>query len=122
MGGGGSWWVSRIWIAVGVAVAVPFLALAWWLGSPLFIDKVVDEEFPFVQAAQVPADMTKREVEDAMETIAKVGSETKEAMTTEMSVASVVKAGEFTEVDSVHGGEGTASIYKLPDGSHVLRL
>ena len=112
----------RIWTAVGVVVAVPFLALAWWLGSPLFIDKVVEEEFPFAQAAQVPDDMTRREVEDAMATIAKVGSETKEAMTTEMAVASVVKSGEFMEVDSVHGGEGTASIYKLPDGSHVLRL
>ena len=38
-----------------------------------------------------------------MATIAKVGSETKEAMTTEMAVASVVKSGEFMEVDSVHG-------------------
>ena len=29
-----------------VVWAVPLLALAWWLGSPLLIDEAVDEEFP----------------------------------------------------------------------------
>ena len=35
---------KRILIAAAV-LAVPALALAWWLGSPLFIDRAVNEEF-----------------------------------------------------------------------------
>ena len=33
-------------VVVVVIIAIPALALAWYLGSPLFIDKTVDEEFP----------------------------------------------------------------------------
>ena len=49
-----------------VIVAVPALALAWWLGSPLLIDEVVDEPFPRAAMAIVPDDMTAEEVEQTM--------------------------------------------------------
>ena len=49
-----------------VIVAIPALALAWWLGSPLFIDRVVDEPFPLAAMAVVPDDMTAEEVEAIM--------------------------------------------------------
>ncbi len=49
-----------------VVIAVPILALAWWLGSPLFIDQVVDEPFPRAAMAVIPDDMTAEEVEQAM--------------------------------------------------------
>lgn len=49
-----------------VIVAVPVLALAWWLGSPLFIDQVVNEPFPRAAMAIVPDDMTAEEVEQEM--------------------------------------------------------
>lgn len=49
-----------------VIVALPVLAFAWWLGSPLFIDRVVDEPFPIAAMAVVPDDMTAEEVEEIM--------------------------------------------------------
>ena len=49
-----------------VIVAIPVLAFAWWLGSPLFIDQVVDEPFPVAAMAVVPDDMTAEEVEEIM--------------------------------------------------------
>ena len=49
-----------------VIVALPVIGLAWWLGSPLFIDRVVDEPFPLAAMAVVPDDMTAEEVEAIM--------------------------------------------------------
>ena len=186
----------NILIIAAIVVLVPVAAFAWWLLSPLFISKTVDEEFPFAATAQVPADMTMAEVETVMETMAKMdqepmnepmprqmdsptgskmdnagqeaavsaeaaeetsmitievdkevaaevvtGSEdameemvqeivrnmettpttptTPEAMTLEpVALAS----GNFRDADSFHRGSGTATVYRLPDGSHLLRL
>ena len=37
----------RIWWIVAIVIAVVLLApVAWYLGSPLFINKTVDEPFP----------------------------------------------------------------------------
>ena len=114
----------RTWIIVAVTIAVPVLAVAWYLGSPLLFDKAVEEEFPFAAAAAVPPNMTRSEVEGAMATMAKMDSpmEKEEAMTDEMAKATVVKTGEFKNADSFHKGQGKATIYSLPDGTHVLRL
>lgn len=46
-------------LAIGGAVlAIPVIAVAWWLGSPLFLDTEVSEDFPMAAAAIVPDDMT----------------------------------------------------------------
>ncbi len=37
--------LKRYWWAVALLIAV-LAPLAWYLGSPLFINKVVDEPFP----------------------------------------------------------------------------
>ena len=108
--------------AIMVVVAIPVAAVAWWLGSPLFIDKTVEEEFPLAFAAVVPDGMTRKEVEDTMATMAKMDSEKKEPMTEGMAKAKVIKSGTFKDADRAHKGEGTATIYTLPDGSSVLRL
>lgn len=42
---------KRLWIPIGLIVLGPLLALAWWLGSPLFLDATVQEEFPVVASA-----------------------------------------------------------------------
>jgi len=52
-------WILATWghrIAVGAlaVLAIPILALAWWLGSPLFISTTVDEEFPMTVSAEIP--------------------------------------------------------------------
>ena len=59
---------KRRWVIItAVLVLIPALALAWWLGSPLFIDRVVDEPFPRAAMAVVPDDMTMEQVEEMME-------------------------------------------------------
>ena len=198
-------------IVAAVIVAIPVLALAWWLGSPLFINKTVDEEFPFSVSAVVPEDMTRAQVDQTMETMAMMDSpvseampeaaapsgspgdmmgamdnmtpamiagamqgmtpemmaevaeamaevvpgmtpetvaEAMESMTPEMMASVlegmtpemraqiagmmpemmapaapvVLKSGAFRDADSFHNGEGSATVYELPDGSHVLRF
>ena len=169
-------------IVAAVIVAIPVLALAWWLGSPLFINKTVDEEFPFSVSAVVPEGMTQVQVEETMATMAmmdtepvtdampsmtmdemvtvvaeEMAAEMMAGMTPEMMAAMatgegpegmveemagemvggavgsvvemmaaggpvVVKSGAFRDADSFHQGEGSATVYELPDGSHVLRF
>ncbi len=54
-------------VQIGAAIlAIPALVLAWWLGSPLLIDDVVNEPFPRAAMAVIPDDMTADEVEQAM--------------------------------------------------------
>lgn len=116
--------VKRALIALGVVVLGVGAYIAWWLITPLFVDTVVEEEFPFAAAAEVPADMTRVEVEATMEAIAEVDSEVAEAMPQEMETAGVVKllSGDFRDADRFHRGEGAASVYLSGDGTLILRL
>ena len=107
----------------GLAVAlIPVLALAWWLGSPLFISKTVDEEFPMTVGADIPEGMSRSEAETIMEGMAKMDSPMMESMTHDGATAMVVKTGSFRDADSFHKGSGQATIYRLADGEHVLRV
>ena len=74
------------------------------------------------QAATVPDGMTRGDVEMTMATMAKMDSPAEEAMPDEMAESGAVKTGQFRDADRFHRGSGTATIYRLPDGSHVLRL
>ena len=111
--------LGRLILAAMTAVV---LALAWWLGSPLFLSKTVDEEFPLTVDATVPENMTRAEVEAVMKGMAMVDSPMSEGMMAGMAGASVVKTGTFRDADRSHKGSGSVTIYRLEDGSHVLRL
>jgi hypothetical protein len=111
----------RTWIVAGLVVAVPVLALGWWLGSPLFIDNEVNEEFPMSAGAVIPDDMTAVEVETAMaEAAEEPNTESNEDMPEPGPTA--LLTGEFDDFDDLHRGSGRATIYRLEDGSQVLRL
>ena len=114
---------QRILIA-GLIVAIPAIALAWWLGSPLFLNKTVDEEFPRTVGAEIPASTTRAEAEKVMVDAAAINETTAEEMTGEMLEVTTValKSGSFSDEDRVHKGSGTATVYRLEDGEHVLRL
>ena len=71
---------KRVIASVTVVVLIPVAAVAWWLGSPLFMNTTVEEEFPFAFAATVPSDMTMAGVEEVMAGMAKVDQEVNEAM------------------------------------------
>lgn len=82
-----------------VSLAVLVLgALAWYLGSPLLLNRTKEEQLSF----EVP-----RQAE-------------MEAMP-EQELA-IVKSGEIAGADQFHQGSGTATIFELPDGSQILRL
>ncbi len=122
---------KRILIAAAI-LAVPALALAWWLGSPLFIDRAVNEEFPLSADAAVPAGMTRAQVEQTMATMAMLDGEAMDEAMPAMPAATpgappadapmIVKRGMFRDADGFHRGEGSATIYRLADGSHALRF
>ncbi len=107
---------------VGAVVLVPLLALAWWLFSPLLLDKTVEEEFPLAASADVPKTMTRGEVEAVMAGMAKTDAPTAETMTDAMAKAVALKTGPFQDADRFHKGSGAATMYRLEDDSAVLRL
>ena len=112
----------RVVIGALAVLAVPVVAIAWWLGSPLFLDRTVQEAFPYSGGAVVPPGMTQRQVEETMATLAEIDAPASEAMPGAMAAAAVVKAGRFMDADSFHRGSGSATVYRLGDGAHVLRL
>jgi len=122
---------KRLLIAAGV-LAIPVLALAWWLGSPLFIDSEVSEELP--GAAAAPTTDTTLAATGTTETMDDEEPADDEPMddepmtdettttTTSPSGPVALLTGEFEDADSSHQGSGTATLYELEDGSQLLRL
>ena len=188
---------------IAVVILIPVLVIGWWLLSPLFISKTVEEEFPFSASAVVPENMERTDVEMVMSRMAEMGEQVdepmmkmedmgsgademasemmgspmmdtvadtaaagaaedlskdmtpfmpegmpanaeqimvqvmaerikenlEEAMTDAMAQPPAdppapvgLKQGEFTDADRFHQGSGQATIYRLPDGSHLLRV
>ena len=105
--------IRKILTAAAVIAAIPAIGLAWWLGSPLFIDKTVDEQFPLSVSADVPEGFTRQEVEETMATMAKMDNTMTEPMMSEMSSAQVLSMGNFKDADDFHKGSGAATIYQL---------
>ncbi|NIM92125.1 MAG: hypothetical protein GTO18_00200 [Anaerolineales bacterium] len=95
----------------GGAVAVIIVgAVAWYLGSPLFIDRTVEEEFPIALATEMmetAVAMPDKEMDDEMPS-------------GEQPV--VLRSGEFVGADSFHLGSGTAMIFELSNSDRLLRL
>ncbi len=136
--------MSRKYLFIGVAliIVLPILALAWWLLSPLLVDQTVEEDLPFAAQAVVPADMTRAEVQDVMAGMAKLTRPVDEPIPDKMTMgaedssggsstttapdragtALVLSKGTFQGADRFHQGSGEATIYRAPDGSHLLRL
>ena len=113
---------KRRWFVVSaIAVAIPVLALGWWLGSPLFLDREVIEEFPRAALAEVPGDMTDEQVEAEMEEAEGVVLAASDDMPDEAGPVALV-SGDIMGADAFHQGSGTATIYQLEDGSRILRL
>lgn len=113
---------GRITLVGLIAASIPLLLLAGWLIRPLFVDTVVDESFPLGANATIPEELTDDEARVMMSAASKLEIEVEEAMTEAMSAATQLKSGSFVDGDAFHQGEGSATIYQLDDGSHVLRF
>ena len=113
-------------LIIGAVVVIAIAAWpAWWFLSPLFIDDVVDEDFPMSFNAVLPAGMTQQEAEDEMVEAAEVDAPVDEEMPEPMASPAApvqVKVGSFTDADRFHKGSGSATIYRGSDGSHLLRF
>ena len=81
--------------------------VGWWLGSPLFLDRTVDEVIPLITESTNPrTPLPAGEPPDAT------------VPTTPVLIAS----GTFAGADDFHEGSGEASVIRLVDDSLVLTL
>jgi hypothetical protein len=111
----------RLWWGIAIAAVVVGAPIVWYLGSPLFISRVVSEEFPMSGSATIPEGMTKQQVEETMASAAQTTVEAAEAMPPAAAAAVPVARGTFTGADGFHRGQGTATVYRLGDGL-ILRF
>ena len=113
-----------------IVLAALVLAGAWFLGSPLFIDRTVDEDFDFIleeggvdmdAVMSMPDDKRLSMMDEIMSVAANAPDESVADDMPEQAPL-VIASGNFTDADPVHKGTGSATLYKLPDDRHVLRF
>ncbi len=125
---------NRVIMGIGLLVVVGGI-VTFPLWRPLFVDDVVDEAFPdftsderlafkalpeeeqtlYIEMSETDADMALNMALARMED----DTQAEETMPDEPAVLAM---GQFIEIDRIHKGEGSATIYELPDGSRVLRF
>ncbi len=119
--------MKRILLAIAIVVG---LSTAWFLGSPLFLDRSVDEGLDFLMddgrvdltAVMAMSEAERRSQMDDIMDAAAAAPDSAAAEPMPGDAPRVVAAGQFVDADSIHKGTGTANLYALPDGSWVLRF
>lgn len=114
-------------LIVRVAVLASLIVLGgviWYLASPLFIDKVVDEEFPIAApGAEALAQVSEKAEGVAADAEAMPDQQMAEPMPESGADSpTLISQGQFQDGDSFHKGSGTATIYRLPEGDQLLRF
>jgi hypothetical protein len=99
-----------------VVLAVPFIAVQWWLISPFFIDDVVDDEFETSISEQRATATSTPTTASAPGT-----SSPAPAPPTAPPGPVLVGSGMFVGLAG-HEGRGEAGVFLLPDGMQVLRF
>lgn len=125
-------------ILLGMALIAATFTFPYW--QPLFTRQAVEEVFPGLNADQqaafsaLPAEIQRAyqqmrvtsepmALEIARSALsADVVVPTAEQAMPNMTAPVIVASGTFTEVDLLRKGQGTATIYRLPDNSQILRL
>lgn len=108
--------MKRNRLLAGIFGLVIVLPLAWWLGSPLFIDREVAEGDPFgeTMVEERSADPTPNADPTTLE------GDSAEMQADSADVTSIA-TGMFIDADSAHRGSGTATILQRDD-RRVLRF
>ena len=123
-------------------VVISVIAVAWYLISPLFIDKQVDEGFPTLmpmpsetpntEATEDPGAQMTQTAQSLGFDPAQATAMMEEAMAAEPSISeedmpegadqgmTIIAQGQFYDI--AHEGMGTATIYELADGTRILRF
>lgn len=120
-------------IGIGALLVVAVFTFPLW--RPLLVDDVVDEAFPGLPA-EMQDDFRALPQEQQDLLLQMRGENEAMALDTARSMLSgdspvsedmptepvTLLSGEFIRIDAIHGAEGTATIYRLPDESLVVRL
>ena len=130
--------MKRNQVIIGVIVlGIIAIGAAYPLWIPLFVDQTVDEAFPFASMTEeeqaafnaLPEDQQalliamKDENEEMAEETARGVILPDTEMDEDMPEEPVaLSSGSFIEIDRIHSGEGTATIYEVPGSSSVLRF
>ena len=124
--------LNLVVVAIGIVIA----AAAWYLGSPLFLDDVVDEALPFEIPSAEELDAMPAEKRDAMEaemmaTAAAMpplmtndpmpGGSGESGSGGDDAGPTILSSGDFAGADDFHMGSGTATIYGSGE-DRILRL
>ncbi|MCB9133903.1 MAG: DM13 domain-containing protein [Anaerolineales bacterium] len=116
---------KRTWlILVGLLIVLP---IGWYLISPLFINKTVDEDFPVVPTTETQPQPTVPAVAIAPTNIAAPTDTAPQADTLSQDPnaplpTDMILLAQGEIYDLAHEGVGTASLYQLADGSRILRF
>ncbi len=112
-----------------IVVLVALGAAAWFFVGPLFVDRTVDEPFALVDEyghfnkAGV-MEMAPEEQQKMMNEIMDAAAASMETVVDEVMPSGpvVLATGSFRDADPVHAGRGTATLYQLPSGEHIVRF
>ncbi len=113
-----------------VIITVVILALAWFLASPLFIDRTVDETFDlslpdgrldYEAIMGMPDDERQDMMQEIMDAAARAPDRSSAEAMPE-GAPMLLARGTFVDADAIHKGSGTALLYGLPEGRHVVRF
>ncbi len=119
--------MQKILLAIA---AVVIMAIAWFLVSPLFIDRTVDEDFDLFLDDGSPnmgalSLLEEEKLEGMRDEIMTAASNMPDKPVTDAmpdAGPELIATGNFSDADAVHKGSGTALLYRLPDGQHLLRF
>lgn len=113
-----------------VILGVILLVGAWFLASPLFIDRTVDEDFSLLSAdgqvdmqaiMAIPADKRQAMMGEIMGAAA-TAPDRSVAETMPPQSPRAIAHGLFVDADAIHKGSGQATVYALGDGRHLVRF
>jgi hypothetical protein len=143
---------KTLWIILGLVALAAFGTVAWYLASPLFINRSVEEAFPFEMPSQediaqmsapekeelesefraalpnedeladMPPGVRQAVEERAMEVAAAMPEHEMAEAMPSSSQPQLLLQGQFVDADSFHMGSGDARIYALADRNLILRL
>lgn len=94
----------------------------WWLASPLFLNKTVNESFGGVSAGNSPTTAEETKTIEMATAAAMDDTSVADPMPTVNSQPQILGQGLFQNGDEFHQGAGTATLYQLVDGNRILRL
>ena len=117
-------------VVVGIAaivVTLPLLTQSLQQGETAGDTEAIDEPLPtpapFVTPTQAPPEGVEAVASPRpLATQAEVMEEMAEETPVVSSAPFILARGNFVQIDAMHGGEGTATIYQAPDATRFVRL